>query len=173
MFPVSFNGRRRGRCLLVPAFSTLLAAFILKTTAAVAQNAAGPQQAKPGSQPLPQISVSGQRPVQRAAIKRRPTGRTVTAVPVTTNQPPPPPSAQPPLAGIPMTPLNDVPQSATRLGLPVIQTPASVEIVTERTIQEQGYRTTTDTAQGAVGVLSGDSAGAPANFSMRGSAAPK
>ena len=72
-----------------------------------------------------------------------------------------------------MTPLNDVPQSATRLGLPVIQTPASVEIVTERTIQEQGYRTTTDTAQGAVGVLSGDSAGAPANFSMRGFSGPQ
>ncbi len=61
-----------------------------------------------------------------------------------------------------------MPQSATRLGLPVIQTPASVEIVTERTIQEQGYRTTTDTAQGAVGVLSGNFAGAPASFSMRG-----
>jgi iron complex outermembrane receptor protein len=61
-----------------------------------------------------------------------------------------------------------VPQSATRLGLPVIQTPASVEVVTQQTIQEQGYRTTTETAQGAVGVLSGDSAGAPAAFSMRG-----
>ena len=33
---------------------------------------------------------------------------------------------------------------------------------------EQGYRTTTETAQGAVGVLSGDAAGAPAGFSMRG-----
>src|SRR5262249_46928403 len=31
-----------------------------------------------------------------------------------------------------------------------------------------GYRTTTETAQGAVGVLSGDAAGAPAFFSMRG-----
>jgi iron complex outermembrane recepter protein len=72
-----------------------------------------------------------------------------------------------------MTPLNDVPQSATRLGLPVIQTPASVEIVTQQTIQEQGYRTTTDTAQGAVGVLAGDSAGAPANFSMRGFSGPQ
>ena len=40
MFPVSFNSRRRGRCLLVPAFSTVLAALILKTTAAAAQNAA-------------------------------------------------------------------------------------------------------------------------------------
>jgi len=35
-------------------------------------------------------------------------------------------------------------------------------------MREQGYRTTTETAQGAVGVLSGDSAGAPAGFSMRG-----
>jgi iron complex outermembrane receptor protein len=78
-----------------------------------------------------------------------------------------------PLAGIPMTPLNTATQSATRLGLPVIQTPASVEVVNQRTIQDQGYRTTTDTAQGAVGVLAGDSAGAPANFSMRGFAGPQ
>jgi hypothetical protein len=72
-----------------------------------------------------------------------------------------------------MTPLNNVPQSATRLGLPVIQTPASVDVVTQQTIQKQGYRTTTDTAQGAVGVLAGDSAGAPANFSMRGFSGPQ
>jgi iron complex outermembrane receptor protein len=78
------------------------------------------------------------------------------------------PSASQALAGIPMTPLNGVASSATRLGLPVIETPASVDIVTRQTMQEQGYRTTTDTAQGAVGVLAGDSAGAPANFSMRG-----
>jgi iron complex outermembrane recepter protein len=78
-----------------------------------------------------------------------------------------------PLAGIPMTPLNIVTQSATRLGLPVIQTPASVDVVDQRTIRDQGYRTTTDTAQGAVGVLAGDSAGAPANFSMRGFAGPQ
>jgi iron complex outermembrane recepter protein len=78
-----------------------------------------------------------------------------------------------PLAGIPMTPLNTVTQSATRLGLPVIQTPASVEVVDQRTMQEQGYRTTTETAQGAVGVLAGDSADAPANFSMRGFAGPQ
>ena len=35
-------------------------------------------------------------------------------------------------------------------------------------MREQGYRTTTETAQGAVGVLSGDAAGAPAGYSMRG-----
>ena len=67
-----------------------------------------------------------------------------------------------------MTPLNAVATSATRLGLPVIETPASVDIVTRQTMQDQGYRTTTDTAQGAVGVLAGDAAGAPAGFSMRG-----
>jgi len=72
-----------------------------------------------------------------------------------------------------MTPLNVVPQSATRLGLPVIQTPASVEVVDRKVIEEQGYRTTTETAQGAVGVIAGDSAGAPANFSMRGFAGPQ
>jgi len=72
-----------------------------------------------------------------------------------------------------MTPLNIVTQSATRLGLPVIQTPASVDVVDQRTIRDQGYRTTTDTAQGAVGVLAGDSAGAPANFSIRGFAGPQ
>ncbi|MBU6462010.1 MAG: TonB-dependent receptor [Bradyrhizobium sp.] len=50
--------------------------------------------------------------------------------------------------------------------------PASVDVVDRQTMQEQGYRTTTETAQGAVGVLAGDSAGAPANFSMRGFTGP-
>ena len=50
----------------------------------------------------------------------------------------------------------------------MLQTPATVDIVGQQTIQDQGYRTTTDTAQGAVGVLAGDAGGAPANFSMRG-----
>lgn len=70
----------------------------------------------------------------------------------------------------PQTPLNSnvVATSASRLGLTVHETPASVEVVDQQTMREQGYRTTTDTAQGAVGVLSGDSAGAPAGFSMRG-----
>jgi iron complex outermembrane receptor protein len=68
------------------------------------------------------------------------------------------------------TPLNGnaVATSASRLGLTVRQTPATVEVVDQQTMREQGYRTTTETAQGAVGVLSGDSAGAPAGFSMRG-----
>jgi iron complex outermembrane recepter protein len=50
----------------------------------------------------------------------------------------------------------------------VRQTPATVEVVDQQTMQDQGYRTTTEIAKGAVGVLDLDSAAAPANFSMRG-----
>jgi iron complex outermembrane receptor protein len=68
------------------------------------------------------------------------------------------------------SPLNGnlIATSASRLGIPVHEMPASVDIVTQRQMQEQGYRTTTEAAQGAVGVLSGDLGGAPAVFSMRG-----
>jgi iron complex outermembrane recepter protein len=68
------------------------------------------------------------------------------------------------------TPLNGnlVATSATLLGLPVHETPASVDVVTQQQMREQGYRTTTEAAIGAVGVLSGDVGGAPATFSMRG-----
>ena len=68
------------------------------------------------------------------------------------------------------TPLNGnlVATSASRLGLTTHEMPASVDIVTQQQMREQGYRTTTEAAQGAVGVLSGDVGGAPATFSMRG-----
>jgi len=68
------------------------------------------------------------------------------------------------------SPLNTggVAESATYLGIPVRETPATVEVVNQQTMTDQGYRTTTETAQGAVGVLSGDAGGAPAGFSMRG-----
>ncbi|MGB6255676.1 MAG: TonB-dependent receptor plug domain-containing protein, partial [Bradyrhizobium sp.] len=68
------------------------------------------------------------------------------------------------------TPLNSnvVATSTNRLGLTVHETPATVEVISQQQMQEQGYRTTTETAQGAVGVLAGDAGGAPASFSMRG-----
>ncbi len=68
------------------------------------------------------------------------------------------------------TPLNGnlVAASASRLGLTVHEMPASVNIVTQQQMVEQGYRTTTETAFGAVGVLAADLGGAPAIFSMRG-----
>jgi iron complex outermembrane recepter protein len=82
----------------------------------------------------------------------------------------PKPTQQPATSEATPTPLNGnvVATSATRLGLTVHETPASVDIVTQQQMQEQGYRTTTEAAIGAVGVLAGDLGGAPATFSMRG-----
>jgi iron complex outermembrane recepter protein len=172
MLPVISSGRTRDR---VPALRCLL----ISTSAAVALLATGPgraQMAPPPAQAaqnqvaqnqgtLPQVQIEAPRKKPQARAKK-PGGQ------LSTTPAPPSPGEGPPasqaLAGIPMTPLNAVATSASRLGLPVIETPASVDIVTRQTMQDQGYRTTTDTAQGAVGVLAGDSAGAPANFSMRG-----
>jgi iron complex outermembrane receptor protein len=68
------------------------------------------------------------------------------------------------------TPLNGsaVAESASRLGLPAREIPAAVEVIDKQTIEDRGFRTTTEVAQGAVGVTGGDSPGAPAIFSMRG-----
>lgn len=68
------------------------------------------------------------------------------------------------------TPLNSnaVAESASRLGLTVRQTPATVEVISAETMREQGYRTVSEVAQGAVGVTSGDNPAEPAAFSMRG-----
>jgi iron complex outermembrane receptor protein len=68
------------------------------------------------------------------------------------------------------TPLDSgvVATSASRLGLTVFQTPATVTVVDQQTMREQGYRTTAETANGAPGVLSVDVAAAPAGFSIRG-----
>ncbi len=63
---------------------------------------------------------------------------------------------------------NGVAVSASRLGLTVREIPATVEIVDQNKIREQGYRTTTEVAQGAVGVTAGDGPGEPGAFSMRG-----
>jgi len=68
------------------------------------------------------------------------------------------------------TPLNTgvVAESASRLGLSIREVPATVEVVSRQTMQEQGYRTVSDVAQGAVGVTSGDNPAEPSAFSMRG-----
>lgn len=79
-----------------------------------------------------------------------------------TSQTSPPNPVASPLNG------NAVASSASRLGLSVRETPATVEAVNQATMQEQGYRTSAEIAKGAVGVLDIDSSGAPANFSMRG-----
>ena len=68
------------------------------------------------------------------------------------------------------TPLNTnvVAESASRLGLTVREIPATVEVIDQHTIREQGYRTVSEVAQGAVGVTSGDNPAEPSAFSMRG-----
>ena len=68
------------------------------------------------------------------------------------------------------TPLNTnvVAESASRLGLTVREIPATVEVIDQQTIREQGYRTVSEAAQGAVGVTSGDNPAEPSAFSMRG-----
>jgi len=73
-----------------------------------------------------------------------------------------------PTSTTPSPSLNAVATSATRLGLTVRETPASVDVVSQQAIQDQGYRTNVETAQGAVGVLAVDVSGAQAGFSMRG-----
>jgi iron complex outermembrane recepter protein len=169
MLPVISSGRTRDRVSasrsLPISTSALTAVALLAAGPGRAQTAPPPAQVAQNQGTLPQVQIEAPRKKPPARAKK-PGGQ------LSTTAAPPSPTAGPPagqaLAGIPMTPLNGVAATASRLGLPVIETPASVDIVTRQTMQEQGYRTTTDTAQGAVGVLAGDAGGAPANFSMRG-----
>ena len=154
----SCGGRKSGR---VHSFRNTSSLTLLALLAA-SPSTAEPAQPNEGTQ-LPRVVVTSPPPSGRSKAGRpkqavRPPA--APATPVTTTEPTAPLT----------TPLNTgaVPGSATRLGLPVLQTPASVEVVGQQTMKEQGYRTTTETAQGAVGVLSGDAAGAPAGFQMRG-----
>jgi iron complex outermembrane receptor protein len=82
------------------------------------------------------------------------------------------PAPSPPSGGgeVAHTPLNTnaVAESASRLGLTVREIPATVEVIDQQTIREQGYRTVSEAAQGAVGVTSGDNPAEPSAFSMRG-----
>ncbi len=136
----------------------------MPTQNAPAQNA--PAQIGAGDSHLPPVHVSAK--TKKHGRPQQPAPRTAApAVPNTgTSIEPGQPTSV--LTGIPATPLSGVAPSSTRLNLPAIQTPASVDIVTQQTMQEQGYRTSAEIAKGAVGVLDIDSAAAPANFSMRG-----
>ena len=73
------------------------------------------------------------------------------------------------LSGIPATPLNGVATSASRLGLAGAsrRRPASISDGTNNAGAGIPHHAPTP-PKGAVGVLSVDAAGAPANFSMRG-----
>jgi iron complex outermembrane receptor protein len=120
-----------------------------------------------GQKNLPQINVAA--PRKRPPV--RPSKPSVGA-PAAPGASTPAGTAPGPAGGgtAPPSPLNTggVAESASRLGLTVRQTPATVEIVNQQTMQEQGYRTTPEVVQGTVGVLSLDAGGAPGGFSMRG-----
>jgi iron complex outermembrane receptor protein len=80
-------------------------------------------------------------------------------------------AAPSPKGGEPLqSPLNidAVADSASRLGLTSREIPATVEVIDRQTIEDRGFKTVTDVAQGAVGVTAGDAPGAPSAFSMRG-----
>jgi iron complex outermembrane recepter protein len=147
----NFNARPRLRSAFLAG-----AAFLFAATPASAQS--GTLDPVVVSPPTPKAARAGGDP-QGAPKRAKRAARNPAAKPA----PLPVPESGP-------TPLNSnvVAGSASRLGLTVHETPATVEVVNQETMREQGYRTTTETAIGAVGVLSGDAAGAPAGFSMRG-----
>ncbi len=168
----SFRFTSRQLRLSSAALPILLAASATPTPAQ-SQQPLNPVTIAPAN-PRPNATTPGN--VSRGTPKRpRRVARHAPATPVPPVQPILPnveAIATPPGSGtyVVPTPLNGnlVATSASRLGLPVHEMPASVDIVTRQQMQEQGYRTTTEAAQGATGVLSGDLGGAPAVFSMRG-----
>jgi iron complex outermembrane receptor protein len=164
---------RRNRVRMSRIRAGLVSTSSLLALALFAENPSAAQTVAQAQDPnrLPQVDVSTQRPrpqttarPSRGASQPKRAARPVT--PVT----PPAQTTGPGGPGGTTTPLNTntVATSASRLGLTVFETPATVEIVDQQTIREQGYRTNAETANGATGVLSIDAAGAPAGFSMRG-----
>ncbi|MCP3398487.1 TonB-dependent receptor domain-containing protein [Bradyrhizobium sp. CCGB20] len=144
----------------------LLASAALTSFVSADMPAALAQQAR---EPLPPVEVSPAQPRKQAkpasreaqSARRAPTRRSTAAA-----------AASKPVvpAATAQTPLNTnvVAESASRLGLTVHEIPATVEVISSETMREQGYRTVSETAQGAVGVTSGDNPAEPAAFSMRG-----
>ncbi|UFS85826.1 TonB-dependent receptor [Bradyrhizobium daqingense] len=144
----------------------MLASAALTSFAVIDMPTALAQQVR---EPLPPVEVSPAqprkqaRPVSREAqsARRAPARRPATASAA------PKPVAPTAAATTPLN-SNAVAESASRLGLTVRQTPATVEVISAETMREQGYRTVSEVAQGAVGVTAGDNPAEPAAFSMRG-----
>lgn len=64
--------------------------------------------------------------------------------------------------------LDSVSTTSSRLGLTLREIPASIEVISQQTIQERGLRSISEASEGAMGVIVNDAPGAPANFMMRG-----
>ncbi|WP_439396709.1 TonB-dependent receptor domain-containing protein [Bradyrhizobium sp. PMVTL-01] len=152
------SSRQRWRC------SALIPGVVVALLANASASTQSPQQLEPVTVRPPKPHGTASRPGQEPANVPKRTRRAAQAArpkPATrsiANSEPAP------------TPLNSnvVATSSNLLGLSVFQTPATVEVVSQQTMREQGYRTTPETVAGAVGVLAVDVAGAPSGFSTRG-----
>ena len=64
--------------------------------------------------------------------------------------------------------LNSTSSTGSRLGLTVMETPASVELIDSSVMRARGYKSVADAVKSLPGVTSGESPAAPSTFSMRG-----
>lgn len=71
-------------------------------------------------------------------------------------------------AGTGTIPLDTESATASRLGVPIKDVPASVEIVTQETMKERGDRTTLEAIEKTTGFTAGQTPGNPAAVSVRG-----
>jgi iron complex outermembrane receptor protein len=113
---------------------------------------------EPRRKPVKRTSSAAKRAPASTRVANRHTARPAGPTPAASDSAP----SQSPLN------TNGVAASASRLGLTVREIPATVEVIDQNKIRDQGYRTTTEVAQGAVGVTGGDGPGEPGAFSMRG-----
>jgi iron complex outermembrane receptor protein len=136
-------GRRRGQvaqfCLSASSLTLITAAMLGGGTPSFAQTAPQGQE----TAPLPQVTVETQ---QRRRTRARPAqpgrGRTLTRTTAPAAAPASPATTTAPAggtAGGAQSPLNtnSIATSATRLGIPVLEVAASVEVVSQQTMREQ------------------------------------
>ena len=64
--------------------------------------------------------------------------------------------------------LNSTSSTGSRLGLTIMETPASVELIDSSVMRARGYKSVADAVKSLPGVTSGESPAAPSTFSMRG-----
>ena len=64
--------------------------------------------------------------------------------------------------------LESISSAGSRLGLTVIETPATIELVDSSVMRARGYKSIADAVKSLPGVTSGESPAAPSTFSMRG-----
>ncbi|MCK1739667.1 TonB-dependent receptor [Bradyrhizobium sp. 139] len=149
--------RRRRFLLASAALTSFVAADLPAALAQQARESLPPVEVSPAQSRKQAGPASREAQRARRAAARRPATASAVPRPVV-----PTVAAQTPLN------TNAVAESASRLGLTVRETPATVEVISAETMREQGYRTVSEVAQGAVGVTSGDNPAEPAAFSMRG-----